>query len=584
MGAAVSNSQRLDLTTDYAQKVCDGEIIAGHLVRQACQRHLSDLQTGADRGLIFDPGAAARVFRFFSFLRHTEGKFAGKRFSLMPFQQFIIGSLFGWRQRRTGARRYRTAYIEIGKGNGKTPMAAGIGLYGLVADNEPGAQIFAAATTRDQAGIAYHDASNMAEASPEIAARIAFQVSGMTVLPTRSFFRPVSSEKRGLDGKRVHMAIIDELHEHPSAIVVDKMRAGTKARRQALICEITNSGYDRNTVCYQHHELSRQVLAGIIQNDSWFAYVCTLDPCAACTAEGKTAPNPECADCDDWRDEQTWLKANPGLDVILPRTYLREQVQEAVTMASKENIVRRLNFCQWTEQAVRWLPMSDWDACPKQTPALEDLRTRLCYGGIDLSTKIDLTAWALVFPPTAADANWVCLVRYFMPEDNVRLREQRDRVPYSVWIRGSMVTATPGNVCDYDLVEKQIIDDSKLFRGLQEIGFDPWNATNTANHLLGAGLKLVETRQGTATMSEPSKEFEALVRARKINHGANPVLRWNAANVSVKRDHNDNLQPDKERSTERIDGLVAVLIAMARAIRNRPAQPSVYLQRGIFRL
>jgi phage terminase large subunit-like protein len=351
-----------------------------------------------------------------------------------------------------------------------------------------------------------------------------------------------------------------------------------------MVIEITNSGYDRNTVCYQHHLLSKQILADIIQNDAWFAYISTLDPCERCAAAGRTSPNDECGQCDDWRDERTWLKANPGLDTILPRDYLREQVAEAVEMASKENIVRRLNFCQWTEQAVRWLSMSDWDACPKTLPQLEALRTRVCYGGLDLSTKIDLTAWALVFPPSTTDSNWVLLVRYFVPEENVRPREQRDRVPYSVWIRSGAIIATPGNVVDYDTIEKQIIEDSRMFRGLQDIGFDPWNATASANHLTAAGLKMIETRQGTATMSEPAKEFEAALRAKKLNHGANPVLRWNAANVSVKRDHNDNYMPDKERSTERIDGIVAALIAFARAVRNQPQQPSIYLQRGIFRL
>jgi phage terminase large subunit-like protein len=253
-------------------------------------------------------------------------------------------------------------------------------------------------------------------------------------------------------------------------------------------------------------------------------------------------------------------------------------------MPSKENIVRRLNFCQWTEQAIRWIPMADWDACPKQLPDIESLRSRVAYGGLDLSTKIDLCAWAIVFPPCPTDPNYVALVRFFVPEDNVRVRETRDHVPYSYWIRDGVVIATPGNVCDYGTIETRIADDCKTFRGLQEIGFDPWNATQTANNLIAKGLKLVETRQGTATMTEPSKEFEAVVKAKKFNHGANPVLRWNASNVAVKRDHNDNFMPDKEKSIERIDGIVAVLIAMARAVKNKPPEESIYNTRGIIRL
>ena len=570
-----------DPTTAYARAVVSGEIMTGRLARLACDRHLDDLRGGAARGLRFDCEAAAHAIEFFSFLRLIEGENADRVFKLEPFQEFIVGSLFGWKG-PDGYRRFRTAYVEIGKGNGKSPLAAGIGLYGLSCDKEQGAEVYAAAVTRDQAKIVFTDAEKMAKASPFLSAILTFNVSNLALLSANSYLRPVSSEARALDGKRVHMALIDEIHEHPNAMVVDKMRAGTKARRQSLIFEITNSGYDRNSVCWNHHEYSAKILQGVLENNSWFAYVCQLDPCEKCAADGKDAPNESCEDCDDWRDESTWIKANPGLDVILPRKYLREQVEEALGMPSKQNIVRRLNFCQWTEQSVRWIPMADWDACPNKID-LAALVGRPCFGGLDLSTKIDLAAWLKVFAPTDEDPCWVWLCRFFVPGDNVRDRERRDRVPYSSWIKSGYIEATEGNVVDYGVIEDRIAEDSKLF-SIQEIGFDPWNATQISTNLTEKGFTMVETRQGTATMNEPSKEFEALVRSHRINHGGNPVLRWNASNVAVHRDRNDNLIPDKEKSTERIDGIVAGLIAMARAIRNRAPEKSIYETRGILRI
>src|SRR5262245_25267135 len=329
--------------TQYARDVVEGKIPAGRLVRLAGDRHMRDLEEGSRRELHFDERAATRSIEFFSFLRLAEGEHAGKPFRLEPFEQFIVGSLFGWKG-SDGFRRFRNGYVEMGKGNGKSPLAAGIALYGLSADGETGAEVYSAAVTRDQAKIVFADAVKMVTASPALSRRIDRTVNNLAVLSTNSFFRPVSSEARGLDGKRVHIAVIDEIHEHPSSHVVDKMRAGTKGRRQALIFEITNSGYDRNSVCWAHHEYSTKVLDRIIQDDSWFTYVCQLDPCEECQRQGKTQPQDNCPNCDQWTDEKVWIKANPCLDVSITRRYLSEQVREAQGMPSKQNIVKRLNF------------------------------------------------------------------------------------------------------------------------------------------------------------------------------------------------------------------------------------------------
>jgi phage terminase large subunit-like protein len=570
-----SRKPQPDPTTGYARAVVAGEILAGRPVRLACERQLRDLKDGAARGLSFDLDAAERAIRFFSYLQLAEGEFAGKPFTLLPFQQFIIGSLFGW-MGPDGFRRFRTAFIEIGKGNCKTKTAAGIGLYCLVADHEEGAEIYSAATTREQARIAWADADKMVAASPFLARSVARNVSNLAVLATNSYFRPVSSEGRGLDGKRVHCAILDEIHEHPSPIVVDKMRAGTKQRRQALIFEITNSGFNRETVCWYHHEYSIKVLEGLIENDNWFAYVCSLDPCTACIAEGNDTPTEGCPECDDWRDERVWLKANPALDVAIPRKYLREQVAEAIGMPSKMNIVKRLNFCCWTSSEVRWLPMDDWDLCGAPFDP-QQLRGQECYGGLDLATTSDLAAFVLVFPNEDPPK---VLAYFWLPEKTVRERSQNQMVPYDVWVRQELIEPTPGDVTDYDVIRERIKELAEEFV-IKEIGYDPYNAMQLVTQLESDGLKMIPVRQGMMSMSPPSKHLEVAVRSHAIRHGGNPVLRWCASNAAAVRDSNDNVRPDKQRSSEKIDGITALVIALSRMIVQEEPPPSVYETRGI---
>src|SRR3990167_3148578 len=279
--------------TDYAQAVMGGKVLVNRLVRLACQRHLHDLETGHLRGLRFDPELARHGLDFFSYLYLAEGAHAGKPFRLEPHQQFIVGSIFGWVQ-ADGFRRFRKAYIEMAKGNGKTPLAAAIGTYGLVADGEQGAEIYTAGVTRDQANYLLGDAEKMVGASPFLRQRVVRNAHNMSVPATNSYMRAVSSEARTLDQKRVHMALIDEIHEHPTSLVLDKLTAGMKGRRQPLIVEITNSGSDRTSVCWQHHQYSIEILEGTRQNDEWFAYVCGLDPCVTCYSEGKRQPTDGC--------------------------------------------------------------------------------------------------------------------------------------------------------------------------------------------------------------------------------------------------------------------------------------------------
>jgi len=581
-------SRRTDPVTAYARDVVRGKVLAGWRVRRACERHLRDLDAGAARGLRFDAEMAERAISFFPrVLRLAEGEFAGKPFVLQPWQAFIIGSLFGW-LRADGTRRFREAYVEAGKGSGKTPLVAGTGLYGLTADGEPGAEIYSAATKLEQAKILFGDAEKMVRASPALAARMTITANNIAYLAAGSFFRAISSEKRGLDGPRVHMGLIDEIHEHPDDVVVEKIKKGRKGRRQPLIFMITNSGYDRHTVCWHYHEYGEKVLTGIIENDEFFAYICGLDPCEACWNGGATQPKDGCQDCDDWRDESVWLKANPNLGVSLPWDYLRQEVLQAQELPHKRNITLRLNFCIWTEQASLWLPLDKWDAGAAEgiwddagAMYVERLQGRSCYGGLDLSSKIDLTAFVLRFAPDE-EGKVDVLEWFWCPEETIAQRAQRDQAPYDQWVRDGWLYATPGPVVDYDAV-RSFVEAVSAYYQVEEIGFDPWNATQIATQLIERGARMIEVRQGYYSLSEASKAWEALIVSGRERHRNHPVMRWMISNLSREEDPAGNIKPSKARSRDRIDGPVARIIAETRAMVATAAKPrgiSVYIPGG----
>lgn len=578
-------------TTDYAKRVASGKITAGRLVRLACRRHLADLKRDR-RQVRFDRAAADHAIEFFErYLRLPEGD---RPFVLSPWQAFIVGSLFGWKG-ADGFRRFRTAYIEGAKGCGKSPLSGGIGLYCLVADGELAAEIYPAANTREQAGITFRDAKNMAQASPALRDRLKIEQANIAYLPTSSFMRPVSSEHRGLDGKRVHCGLIDEIHEHASSLVVDKIRAGTKGRNQALIIEITNSGHDRTTICWQHHHYSDQVLEGILTDDSWFAYVCTLDPCKKCLAAGKTQPVDDCRDCDDWRDEKVWIKTNPNLGVSVSTKYLREQVREAEGMPAKQNIVKRLNFCLWTEQAERVIPMDRWDAGGRKKVDLAELAGRTVYAGLDIGATSDFTALALVFPHDDVDQverpidplkpelgtrtvprrSYTLMSYFWLPEVTPK-RDLQLADLVGQWRREGWIRTTPGNVVDYDQVLEDLLAITREFN-LAGLGFDRgFQGSQMGNNLqkhLGELVKQVP--QGIITMNAPFRELLELLLAGRIHHDGNPVLRWMASNTAAEI-RGGLMKPSKERSAEKIDGITATVMALAVAMSEPPPFKSYY--------
>ena len=571
--------------TQYAVDVRDGKIVASRPVRQACVRHLSDLERQDEKRLVWRPDEAQAVIDFFrdilclpertdadEHVASTDDDGEPLPFILSPFQQFIAGSLFGW-YTAAGHRRFHEAYVETGKGSGKTPFGAGLMLYLLVADGEKGAQVYAAATGRDQAKLAFTDAELMVQASPALNALIDQKVNNLAVLETGSFFRPISSEKRGLDGKRVHGALIDELHEHPTPVVVNKMRKGIKGRRNALILKITNSGFDRSSVCWHHHEYSRQVLNGTVSNETWFAFICGLDPCDACVTKGRWFPDETCPTCDDWKTEGPhWLKANPNLGHSLPWQYLRDLVNQAKGMPSEVSDLLRFNFCVWTQAQSRAIDMGKWQGC-QRVVSDEELAGAFCYAGLDLGRSDDFSAFVRIWP--LDDGRIVVKCRFWIPEQSMQTYPNR---PYEEWKRAKVLDVTDGETTDYTVIQDEI-ERLCLESGVRTLAYDPANAHQMAQNLLGRGIDVVPTAQGFQ-LNEATRRTLELIVDEELCCGGHPILSVMASNFVVRHGPEGKIRPDKDSSPEKIDGIVALIMAVDQGVVRNVATPSVYEQEG----
>lgn len=513
----------------------------GELVGLACERHLRDLVDGPARGLHFDERAASQGIEFFPCLQHWKGEYFGQPFELAGWQDFIVGSLVGWKN-ADGLRRFRTAYIEVAKKNGKSALAAGIGLYLLVVDGEPGAEVYAAATKLDQARIVFEDARKFVLATPGIRRRCVVLQKSISFPEINGVFQVLVGAGDTTDGLNVHGAIVDEVHRHKTRAMLDVLNYGTAARRQPLFFMITTAGDALAQVCREQHDYTIKVVSGALKNDAWFGYVAALDK------------------EDDWADERVWHKPNPGLGINLRLDDLRRQFNEASGRAAAQSSFRRLRLNDWVDASEAWLSQTDWRQGAGAID-LDRLAGRECFGGLDLSSKIDISAFVLTFPPCESDPNWVFLCRFFMPEETIAEAEHRDRVPYRQWVEDGHLIATDGAVVDQDRIKTEVLDLAERF-GFSTIGYDPWNSTKLVTELTTEGFQMIELRQGVATLGAPSKEFEAIVRAGNFRYGDNPVMKWMSANVVVKRDDNDNLMPKKGKSTGRIDGIMGAIFGV----------------------
>ena len=558
---SVSSNSAVD---GYITGVLSGEIVACKWVRLAVERHLDDLENGHTRGLYFDEERAQHAIDFFQFLRHSKGEWAGRVVELEPWQQFFLWALFGW-LRDDGMRRYRTAYLEVSRKNGKTTLLAGVGLYLVVADEEPGAEVYTAATKKDQARISHSEAKRMVQRSSHLSAIVSVMRDNLSVLATDSKFEPLGRDSDTLDGLNVHGAVIDELHAHKNREMYDILDTATGSRRQPLICMITTAGVDRTSICFEHHEYTQKVLERLVEDDSHFGLIYTLD------------------DEDDWEtnwsDETLWVKANPNLGVSKKWDDMRRKATRAKEMPAALNSFLRKELDLWTQAETAWMNMERWLAL-KGSVSESGLRGRRCYAGLDLSSTTDISALVLAFPPVVEGDLFQFLWRFFLPQEAMLARSRRDRVPYDVWVRQGFITVTPGDVIDYKAIYAQFDADAQAF-DLEEVAFDRWGATQVAQDLADRGATMIQFGQGFASMSSPMKQMETMVLGGRIAHGHNPVANWMMGNVVALTDASENIKPDKAHSRERIDGVVAAIMALDRAIRNEGSGGSVYDERDI---
>ena len=569
----------------YAEQVRSGEILVCEYVRLAVERYYADLDRALDRGWYFDKKAAMRAIRFIEKLKHTKGEWAGQRFRLEPWQQFVLWNIFGWKvcarrvQRQTSltsaepqpklafgkdadgtrrlaspsssslgkarerslpsfVRRFRYAYIEIARKNGKTALSAGIGLYMLFADGESRPEVYSAATVKDQAKICFSDAVEIVKATDlknyltPYRNSIVYELKGGTM-------KPLSSDYGTHDGLNPSCGIIDEFHAHKDSGMFDVIKSAFGARRQPLMFIITTAGFDKSGVCYAYRENVIKVLRGVNEDDSLFGIIYTLD------------------DKSEWDDPKMWIKANPNLGVSLSADYLADQVKDAKNRPEAVRNVMTKNVDLWVDAERTWILDDVWLKCIGTT-APADLKGCACWGGLDLSNVSDITAYVLLFHE---NDRFQLLPHFWIPEEKMLEKVRKENINYDKWVAEGYVTVTPGNVIDYDFVKADILRIVADY-DLRTSAYDRWNSSQKIIDLQNEGMGCNPFGQGYGSMSAPTKEFEKLVLTGKIEHFGNPVLRWMLASTLVKTDPAGNIKPDKEKSTQKIDGIVAAIMAL----------------------
>ncbi len=517
-------------------------------------------------GSVYNKAIADAAISFIGCLNHTKGEWYGQPFELIDWQEQIIRDVFGI-MKPNGYRQFNTAYIEIAKKQGKSELAAAIALLLTCGDYEHGGEVYGCASDRQQASIVFDVAVDMVEQCPALKARIKPVLSQKRLIykPLGSFYQVLSAEAYTKHGLNVHGVVFDELHAQPGRQLYDVMTHGSgDARKQPLYFLITTAGNDPHSICYEVHQKAKDILSGRKIDRTFYPVIYGAN------------------EDDDWTDPKVWAKANPSLGITVDIEKLHAACESARHNPAEENLFRQLRLNQWVKQSVRWMPMEKWDACSYPVnPAL--LRGRLCYGGLDLSSTTDITAFVLVFPPIDEDDKYTILPFFWIPEDNVDLRVRRDHVPYDIWKQQGFLQTTDGNVVHYGFIE-QFIETLRTQYDIREIAFDRWGAIQMTQNLEGLGFTVVPFGQGFKDMSPPTKELMKLTLEQKLAHGGHPILRWMMDNVTVRTDPAGNVKADKEKSTEKIDGAIATIMALDRAIRHEGSSGSVYDERGLLML
>nr|DAW61688.1 MAG TPA: Terminase large subunit [Caudoviricetes sp.] len=512
----------------------------------------------------YDKSAADYAVAFIENLCHTKGTWAGKPFELIDWQEQIIRDLFGT-LKPNGYRQFNTAYIEIPKKQGKSELAAAVALLLTCGDGEERAEVYGCAADRQQAAIVFDVAADMVRMCPALSKRVKILASQKRLIytPTNSFYQVLSAEAYSKHGFNIHGVVFDELHTQPNRKLFDVMTKGSgDARMQPLYFLITTAGTDTHSICYETHQKAKDIIEGRKIDPTFYPVIYGAD------------------ESDDWTDPKVWKKANPSLDITVGIDKVKAACESAKQNPGEENAFRQLRLNQWVKQAVRWMPMERWDKCAFSVYE-DELEGRVCYGGLDLSSTTDITAFVLVFPPLDEEDKYIILPYFWIPEDNLTLRVNRDHIPYDVWERQGYLQTTEGNVVHYGFIEQFIERLGERFN-IREIAFDRWGAVQMVQNLESMGFTVVPFGQGFKDMSPPTKELMKLVLEQKIAHGGHPVLRWNMDNIYIRTDPAGNIKADKEKSTEKIDGAVATIMALDRAIRcGNDHGASVYDERGL---
>ena len=513
---------------------------------------------------VYDKSTADYAVAFIENLCHTKGTWAGKPFELIDWQEQIIRDLFGT-LKPNGYRQFNTAYIEIPKKQGKSELAAAVALLLTCGDGEERAEVYGCAADRQQAAIVFDVAADMVRMCPALSKRVKILASQKRLIytPTNSFYQVLSAEAYSKHGFNIHGVVFDELHTQPNRKLFDVMTKGSgDARMQPLYFLITTAGTDTHSICYETHQKAKDIIECRKIDPTFYPVIYGAD------------------ESDDWTDPKVWKKANPSLDITVGIDKVKAACESAKQNPGEENAFRQLRLNQWVKQAVRWMPMEKWDNCAFAVDE-DELEGRVCYGGLDLSSTTDITAFVLVFPPLDEEDKYIVLPYFWIPEDNLTLRVNRDHVPYDVWERQGYLQTTEGNVVHYGFIEQFIERLGERFN-IREIAFDRWGAVQMVQNLEGMGFTVVPFGQGFKDMSPPTKELMKLVLEQKIAHGGHPVLRWNMDNIYIRTDPAGNIKADKEKSTEKIDGAVATIMALDRAIRcGNDHGASVYDERGL---
>ncbi|MBP1002376.1 terminase large subunit [Serratia fonticola] len=553
----------------YAERVVAGEIVACELVKLSCQRFLNDLKVGSERGITFSEARAQHILNFYKFVPHVKGALAGQPIELMDWHIFILINIFGFiialvdentgevvlRNDGSGrpvmVRRFRTAYNEVARKNAKSTLSSGVGLYMTGADGEGGAEVYSAATTREQARIVFEDAKSMIkQARPTLGRLFEFNKLAIFQEQTSSRFGPLSSDANNLDGLNIHCAIVDELHAHKTRDVWDVLETATGARLQSLLFGITTAGFNKEGICYELRDYAIKVLQGAatgqFEDDTFFGIIFTLDK------------------DDDPFDEKVWQKANPGLGICKRWDDLRRLAKKA-----REQVSARHNFFTkhmnlWVTAEAAWMDMLKWGECDFIAPQHE-LKTYPLWVGVDLSNKIDICAAVKIWQANNGHAH--ADFKFWLPEGRLERCSRQMAELYRKWAELGKLTLTDGDVIDHAQIKAEL-QQWVAGESLREIGFDPWSATQFSLALAEEGLPLVEVPQTVRNFSEAMKEIEALVYGGRLHHSNHPVMNWMMSNVTVKPDKNDNIFPNKSTPEAKIDGPAALFTAMSRVLVN----------------